>query len=167
MSRPLRLAGYQVSLVNQDDMAYVTVAREGREVARRDIRVVHDLVPFRFEDEGKSFQALVSRNEKNGVLVRDGVVVALQGLNPDFRKVASLVFSPARRPGWAVYSVVWNAFLGLLVSLALVFGLFSSLDPWWIGGLAVVAGVVSFAIERARDERVVPLLTSRLEPPTP
>lgn len=154
MSKPLSLSGFEIDVLYHEGSARVTVTQAGAPVFEAQVRAIHDLVPFRFEAGDGTVTALVSRNGRNGAVVRPGQPPVVVGSNPDFRKVAARVFVPGGHFAWAVYTAVRNILAGALFALALVWGLFSSLDPLWLGGLALVGFVGSYAIDLTRDKRV-------------
>jgi len=162
MPHPLTVSGFEISVLYHEGSARVTLTQAGGLVFEDQVGALHDFIPFRFPFEGSQVRGMVSRSGRNAVVIRAGNPPAFAGASPDFRRIAARVLVPGAHLGWAAYSLGQNLLAGGFVGLALVWGLFSSLDPLWLAGVSLVGFAGSYAIEVARDKRVVPALREAL-----
>lgn len=163
MSQPLTVSGYEIHSLYHEGSARVTITQAGSPVFEAQVGAIHDFLPFRFATDGGEVRGMVSRSGRNAVLVAEGRPPVVAGPNPDFHRIAAKVFVPGTHLGWSIYSLAQNLLAGGFVGLALVWGLFSSLDPLFLAGVSLAGFVVSYAIDLARDRRVLSALRDTLE----
>jgi len=156
---------YQIALAVREDVTHVVITQDGQ--ARWDgyRRSRHDLLGLRFTDEQGEVDVLVSRKGRHAVFARDGRAFARSGRNLEVARVAARLWGGSPWV-WGIVTLAWNALIGFGVAAALVFGLFAVWNPGLIGLGSVAAFLISFAIDRVWERRLVASLREQMATPS-
>lgn len=149
------LEGFEFSFDELGDLVRVTVTRRGQVVSEQVVKPMNRLAAFQFEADGLLWRALATVNGKNALVAPPEGTPASVGRQWEFRKATAAVLDPASSPWWLAATAAWNLVQGLVMAVAVCYGLFSTVEPLSFTVVTLLVGGLSFAIDFSRDRAVV------------